>query len=501
MTLTTLLIGIAIAAVILTAAVHFIFKAVKSWPVSLLQNFCGALFVFSGYVKAVDPLGTAYKMEQYFAEFESTFADTSMSFIAPLFPWLSEYVVAFSVFMIVLEIVLGVMLIVGAWRKFTAWAFFIIVAFFTVLTGFTFLTGYVPSGVNFFDFANWGPYVKTNMKVTDCGCFGDFIKLEPYTSFLKDVFLMIPAILFLFTSRKLHQIFSPKVRAALTAVTTVGVLLYCFGNFLWDIPGSDFRPFKVGTDIAAQKAAEEDAAANIQVLGYEIENKATGEVTNLSMNEYLEQYKNFPETEYKINQLTTDPLIPSTKISEFELSNANGEDIVPQLLEVEAPVLFVVAYNLQGKQTGTTTKTITEQQMKIDTVGTVDENSLLKNGEIYDTTYIDVEREITVPVFTFPSDYLAQWNDRVQPILKEAQAAGVNVIAATKYADPDMIAALKAEIGADYNFVQGDDIMLKTIIRSNPGVLLLKKGVILNKWHHSELPDFAALQAEYGLGK
>ncbi|PHI18840.1 hypothetical protein CEQ90_15940 [Lewinellaceae bacterium SD302] len=501
MTLTTLLISIAIAAVILTLLTHFVFKSVKSWPVSLLQNFCGALFVFSGYVKAVDPLGTAYKMEQYFAEFESTFADTTFSFLAPIFPWLGEFVVAFSVFMIVLEIVLGVMLIMGHWRKFTAWLFFIIVAFFTVLTGFTFLTGYVPSGVNFFDFGGWGPYVETNMKVTDCGCFGDFLKLEPYTSFLKDVFLMVPAILFLFTTRKMHQVFNPLVRNLVTAVATFGLILYCFSNFLWDIPGQDFRPFKVGTDIAAQKLAEEDAAANIQVLGYEIENKETGEVTSLSMNEYLEQYKNFPETEYSINQLTTDPVIEPTKISEFELSNASGEDIVPQLLEVEAPVLFIVAYDLKGEQTGTTSKTITEQEMRIDTIGTVDETNLTRNGEIYDTNYVDVEREITVPVFTFPAGYLAKWTDHVQPVINEARAAGINVIAATKYADPDMIAALKEQVGADYNFVQGDDIMLKTIIRSNPGVLLLKKGVILDKWHYRKLPSFNELKVAYGLGE
>lgn len=500
MTLTTLLISIAIAAVILTLIVHFVFKKVESWPLSLLQNFCGALFVFSGYVKAVDPLGTAYKMEQYFAEFESTFADTAMSFIAPVFPWLGNYVVAFSVFMIVLEIVLGFMLIFGTWRKFTAWLFFLIVVFFTILTGFTFMTGYVPSGVNFFDFGNWGPYVETNMKVTDCGCFGDFIKLEPFTSFLKDVFLLIPATIFLFASRKMHQLFTPTIRNIITVVSTVGVLLYCFSNYVWDIPGQDFRPFKVGTDIAATKMAEEEAMANIQVLGYEIENKETGELVNLTMNEFLAKYKDYPAEDFNINQLTSEPAIESTKISEFELSDANGNDIVPQLLEVEAPVLFIVAYDLKGEPNGTRTKTITERVMKIDSVGTPE--STINNVEwLYDTSYVNVDKQIEVKDYSFPANYRSKWADYIQPVMKEARAAGVNVIAATKYTDPDMIDALKAQIEANYNFVQGDDIMLKTIIRSNPGVLLLKKGVILNKWHYKHLPSFSELQAQYGLGK
>ena len=117
MTIYTLLIYIGITAAILTAAVGFFYKGHKNWIMTYLQNFCGALFIFSGYVKAVDPMGTAFKMEQYFAEFFYTFNETAMSFIAPLFPWMAEYSIAVSVGMIVFEIVLGVMLILGSRPK------------------------------------------------------------------------------------------------------------------------------------------------------------------------------------------------------------------------------------------------------------------------------------------------------------------------------------------------------------------------------------------------
>ena len=84
MTLGTLVISIAITALLLTLVVGIISRRINNWLVSYFQNFCGALFIFSGWVKAIDPLGTAYKLEQYFAEFESTFNGTWFSFLSPL---------------------------------------------------------------------------------------------------------------------------------------------------------------------------------------------------------------------------------------------------------------------------------------------------------------------------------------------------------------------------------------------------------------------------------
>ncbi|NNE14998.1 MAG: DoxX family membrane protein, partial [Saprospiraceae bacterium] len=154
-TLPTLLTNIGIVAIIITLIVGFVMKGHKSWLMTFLQNYCGVLFIFSGWVKAVDPLGTAYKMEQYFDEFYTTFEPTWFGFIAPIFPVFSKYAIWFSVFMIIFEIVLGIMLLIGAKPKITSWAFLILVAFFTVLTGFTYLTGYVPGDANFFQFGSW----------------------------------------------------------------------------------------------------------------------------------------------------------------------------------------------------------------------------------------------------------------------------------------------------------------------------------------------------------
>src|SRR5688572_33274483 len=113
MNLLTLVLYIGIAAAVLTVLVGLIKKGHKSWIMTFLQNFCGILFIISGFVKAIDPIGTAFKMEQYFAEFQYTFAETGMSFIAPLFPALSSISLFFSIFIIVFEIVLGLMLLLG----------------------------------------------------------------------------------------------------------------------------------------------------------------------------------------------------------------------------------------------------------------------------------------------------------------------------------------------------------------------------------------------------
>ena len=443
MTLTTLLLYIGIAALSLTALTHVFLRATRSLPVSLLQHFAGALFIFSGYVKAIDPLGTAYKMEQYFAEFEATAAGAGAGFLAPVFPALSEYSAAFSVTMIVLEIMLGLMLVVGAKPKLTSWLFFAIVAFFTALTGYTYLTGYVPAGENFFAFTSWGEYAETNMKVTDCGCFGDFLKLEPRTSFLKDVALLIPALVFLFAPRRMHQLFTPGVRSVVVLATGALAVFYCLSNFVWDLPSQDFRPFRVGTDVAAVKQAEMDAANAVTVIGYRVTNKADGRVVKMSTADFLEVYKDYPAEEWEFETTSSEPTIPSTKISDFEVTDMDGHDVVPELLAKPGYTFIIVAYQLKGEPGA------------------------------------------------WDADYLAHWRDDIQPVVEQARSAGHDVVAMTKLNSDAALEDFRMAVGADYPFYRGDDILLKTIIRSNPGVVLMRQGVIVNKWHHDKLPSFS----------
>ena len=247
MTIFTLMTYIGIVALIFTLLIVFVLKKHKSVVMTYFQSFTGILFIFSGWVKAVDPMGTAFKMDDYFAEFNVAFSDSIFSFLAPIFPFLANYSLAFAIFMIIFEIILGVMLLFGDRPKLTSWLFFLLVLFFTALTGYTYLTGYVPLESTFFKFGTWGEYKATNMRVTDCGCFGDFIKLDPKISFYKDVFLLIPAVYFLFRWDDMHVLISKRSRNLILAVSTIFLILYCIYNFHWNEPHVDFRPFKNGT--------------------------------------------------------------------------------------------------------------------------------------------------------------------------------------------------------------------------------------------------------------
>ncbi len=448
MTLTTLLLYISLTALGLTGLTYYALGHKRNLLLSLLQNFTGALFLFSGYVKAIDPLGTAYKMEQYFAEFSSTAEGAGAGFLAPVFPWLSSFSTGFSVFMIVLEIMLGLMLILGSKRRLTSVLFFVIVAFFTVLTGYTYLTGYVPAGENFFHFDAWGPYAESNMKVTDCGCFGDFLKLEPRVSFLKDVALLFPALLFLFFPSRMHRLFTQGTRSALVLGLGALAVVYCLSNFLWDLPGQDFRPFRVGTDVAAVKQAEEEAAGSVTMLGYVLTNKADGQVVEMNTEDFLKVYKDYPESAWEYETRSSEPAIPATKISDFEVTDAEGEDIIPELLADPGYTFLIVAYQLKGEPG------------------------------------------------SWDADYLEHWREDIQPVVEQAKSAGHRVVAMTKFADDAYLEDFRRTVGAEYDFARGDDILLKTIIRSNPGVVLMKGGVIVNKWHHDRLPSFEDIARE-----
>ena len=463
MTIITLVLYIAIAAAVLTAGMKAVWpKRITTWWLSFLQNFCGALFLFSGFVKAVDPMGTAFKLEQYFAEFNATFSGAGWDGFAALFPWMAQFSVGFSVFMIVFEMVLGVMLIIGAMRGLTAWLFFLLVLFFTVLTGFTYLTGYVPAGVNFFEFSKWGAFVETNMKVTDCGCFGDFIKLKPKTSFLKDIFLLVPAIIFVLAFRRKHQLFTPKVRNIIVAVSTVLLLVYNMNNYLWNEPHIDFRPFKVGVNIAQQKNLEMEAQNNVEITAYELTNKKSGEVKTIAYDQFLKEYEKYSKEEWDFEQVQSEPfvwdtirkgndvkvekrILKTSKISDFNIMAADDSDVTYEILEDQGYNFLFVGYKLYN-----------------------------------DPKYLD------------------KWKGKLATLAAAAAKDGVNVRSVVAYTDAETLKSFGEVAGiGQYPLYKADDIMLKTIIRSNPGVLLLKNGQIVMKWHYNKLPEYAQIKAAH----
>jgi uncharacterized membrane protein YphA (DoxX/SURF4 family) len=500
MQLTTLIIYFAIAGALLTG-VYYMFRWHRQLAMTFFQNFCGVWFIFSGVVKAIDPIGTAYKMEQYFAEFEGTFSGANWKNLAALFPLMSKYALAFSIFTIILEILLGVMLLFGIRNRLTAWLFFGLMIFFTALTGFTFMTGYVPQGVNFFDFAKWGPYVKTNMRVTDCGCFGDFIKLEPRISFYKDLFLMIPALFFILRPSWMHRLFTRKFRFTTGVVTILAVALFSFRNVYWDLPIVDFRPFKIGTNLPERKKMEEEAAAKVKIVGVIMENEKTGEKKQLTIPEGMDFAKFYVDVIFKeypkdsgwkvLDQIKTEPEVAHTKVSEFTIydTTESESEVTESILNDPQYSFMIIAYKLDhGK--------VTEKSiMKYDTLHVVD---TLRNGKKISLLQRDtvMEKEIPVVDVDWNMDYVNTYKSKITPFAEAAMKNG-NKVCVITHDQPMVIRKFAETLGAKYPFYQADDILLKTIIRSNPGVILLKNGTVVNMWHIRKLPSFEEVKASF----
>lgn len=493
MTLTTLLTNITLVAIVFTLLNVFLFKNSKSWVMSFFQNFTGVLFLFSGWVKAADPLGTAYKMEQYFDEFSYTFEPTWFGFVKPMFEYFSTISISFSVVMIIFEMVLGAMLLLGARPKLTAWLFFLLVLFFTVLTGFTYLTGYVQDGGNFFDFSTWGAYKKTNMKVTDCGCFGDFIKLEPKTSFFKDVFLMIPAIYFVWRSKTMHQFFAKGTRTMILSIFTAALLIYCMSNYVWNLPHADFRPFKINTDVAAVKEMEDEAAANVQIVAWELKNQETEEVLTLPSAEYMANLSTYnKDNGWKVTeQITSEPSIKPTKISAFEVTDYEGNDVSYEYLDSEDYHFMIVSHKMKY-DTEQKSRVVQDSIFAEDTMLTPTGDSLLVKS--FDKL---VDRTEKYYAYQWDDDFLAKYMQSVKPLADAASAAGHKLTIVSGGADAEVMSDFETKTGIKVDYYTADDILLKTIVRSNPGIVLWKDGKILDKWHINKLPVYEDIASEH----
>jgi uncharacterized membrane protein YphA (DoxX/SURF4 family) len=180
--------------------------------ISIIRTLVGVLFIFSGLIKANDPLGLSYKMQEFFEVWN--------------IHWFDHYTLAFSIIMIVFEIVAGVALLLG-WRiRLFSWLLLLLILFFTFLTGYAYLSG----------------------KVRECGCFGNCIPLTAGESFTKDLVLLV-LIVFLFLYRgHIRPILRPGIAASVLLAATLFSFLFQW-YVLIHLPVVDCLPYKVGNNI------------------------------------------------------------------------------------------------------------------------------------------------------------------------------------------------------------------------------------------------------------
>jgi uncharacterized membrane protein YphA (DoxX/SURF4 family) len=459
MTVYTIFLYVGIAGLLLTA-LRFFFAKPANVLINFLQNFIGSLFIFSGFVKAIDPLGTSYKMHEYFEAMH-------MEFMNPMST-------PFSVFMIVLELALGLAIILG-WRpKLTAVLLLLMTLFFTLLTGFTYLSGYSPTltfwGLFFlavFGFAVAGiaerafgrnaglglgvlalvlifisvkfthlsfaaNFSETKMKVTDCGCFGDFIKLKPWETFWKDVFLDVLIVFLTINYKKISSLFTELPRAILVYGVTTVSLIFCLYNFMWNEPVIDFRPYKIGSDINEMRKVLKPEVKDYVFI---YKNKKSGEEKEFKTAELSAITEDW---EYKDRKdIVLDPGIPA-KITNLYVFDQEHVDITDSLLNNPEYSLAVISYKL---------------------------------SKSCDCCF----------------------KDHLNDIAAKCDKAGIQFYAITSE-DPE---EFRHKHQCAYPFYMADETPLKTIMRSNPGLVLLKKGVVVNKWHRKHFPTYEELEKTY----
>jgi len=287
--------------------------------------FVGVLFIFSGLIKANDPVGFAIKLEEYYEIFASGGGLLSVFEL----PFIIHSVVFQAAFICVLEVALGVLLLLGMWPRLVTWLLLLMIIFFTILTGYSAVTG----------------------KVTDCGCFGDAIPLTPWQSFYKDLILIV-FIGILFIGRKHIKRLMPVVPSyVLFLAGTVFTIWVANTAVRYDV-FIDFRPYKVGNNISELMAIPPDAAPAVVEMQYVYRNKNNGEEAVVGIrtdeNNYdlLTPYSDTEVWEFSERRdKVIDPgFVP--KIADFAVIDAMENDITEQVLSFGDYMFMIVSPGL-----------------------------------------------------------------------------------------------------------------------------------------------------------
>lgn len=346
----------------------------------------GLLFAFSGFVKGIDPMGTAFKFGDYFIAFR--------------FGFLDDLALPLSVLLCLLEFVTGMMLLSGTLVKPASWMAAIFMAIFTPLT---------------LVLALWNP-------VSDCGCFGDAIILTNWQTFIKNIIIAVP-VAFVFLRRNDETGVMPlKAGLNFTIAYIFLFLLFIRINIAW-LPVIDFRPYKVGTNLAEAMTVPHDAEPDKYDIRFIYEKD--GVQKEFTLNDYPADDTAWKFVDQK-SVLISKGYVPP--IHDFTLITAEGVDMTEQITRHQGDILLMVARRLEES----------------------DRDGLLKG--------YNLGMEL------------------------QKRGAGFFIVTATA---PDEAAPLVT----GFNALYADETTLKTIIRSDPGFVLLHNGTVAAKWSYHNLPD------------
>ncbi|MFO8236549.1 MAG: DoxX family protein [Bacteroidales bacterium] len=350
----------------------------------------GVVFLFSGLVKGIDPIGTKIKFTDYFTAF-------GMEQLEPI-------ALVLAILLIGFEFLLGAALVANFKLKITSWITLIFMGTFTILT----------------------LYLALENPVSDCGCFGDAVVMTNWETFWKNVIITgLSAIIFIYR-KHFVEVPKPQIQYSILSIALVFLVAVMFYGYN-HLPILDFRPYKTGTNIPESMEIPEDAPQPKYetILKYEKD----GEIKEFTMDSLPDSTWSWVETK---NILVEEGYQPP--IQDFSINTREGSDITDIILEKDEPVFLLVAPNLS-------------------------EASRKNRETIHELAKMTIN--------------------------KYGQESFICLTASTE----SDIEKFKAKTQAPYDFYNTDETTLKTIIRSNPGLMLIKKGTIIDKWHYNDIPD------------
>jgi uncharacterized membrane protein YphA (DoxX/SURF4 family) len=364
------------------------------------RTIAGLTFIFSGFVKGVDPLGFTYKLQEYLEAYHMD--------------WLHNLATPLVVILCMIEFTIGVMLLFGVKPKLTSWLAFIMMFFFT---GLTLLSA-------------------INNPVTDCGCFGDAVKLSNWATFYKNVVLIIIVIFLIMSGKHARPVFSKYNEFAIT-VCGAGILLYVSIISLRHLPLIDFLPWKAGNKISEQVIATPEISESI--LRYK--DIKTGQI-------YEYTSKTLPwQDSVKMASMKWDTTIKKViqaykeaPIHDFVITDENGNILTDQIVNNPKLQFILVAYDI--------TKTNKDAFADI--------NKLVAGCDKDSISFVGLSGSVFATIETFRHD-----------------------------------------VQAMFPFYNVDETALKTMIRSNPGLLLLKNGMVIDKWGWRDIPIYEKVKEKY----
>ncbi|MFZ4863770.1 BT_3928 family protein [Sphingobacterium sp. Mn56C] len=380
----------------------------------ICRIFVGLLFIFSGFIKANDPTGFGYKLQEFFHVFHTDFLNDYST-------WIAVVICGF-------EIILGALLLLGIAGRKVAWGLLLLIIFFTFLTFYA----------AFFEV------------VSSCGCFGDAIPLTSWQSFGKDL-ILLALILVIFIKK---ERITPIIKSSFTSnLVTFFIVLASFGIGIYTIyflPIIDFLPYKVGNNLPSLMEIPEGASPDEYEHVYTLKNKTTGESKTMNDKEYMSQ-KIWEDENWEIVGEPTTKLIKKgyqVPISDLIISDAEGNDYTKDIIG-NPYYNFVV-------------------------------------------TSVDVTK-------LSPTDFLAldRINQTIQELSKEFPLRAILLTASSS----DDVNYLNDQLDLVLETFYADAIPLKSMVRSNPGVMLLQNGVVIKKWSKNTFPTKEELVNKYFKGK